>query len=83
MTALPTALNKLPERSNATLINLPVNLGIGGAVQSGLKYAMQNNFDLAVQIDGDGQHPPEELIKLLSCYEQTGANLGHRFTLYQ
>lgn len=63
------------------VIDLPINLGIGGAVQSGLLYASQYNFDLAVQMDGDGQHPPKELIKLLSCYESTRANLviGSRF----
>lgn len=63
------------------VIDLPINLGIGGAVQSGLLYAAQYNFDLAVQMDGDGQHPPKELIKLLNCYESTNANLviGSRF----
>ena len=69
------------KKYKANLINLPVNLGIGGAVQSGLKYALKNNFDLAVQMDGDGQHPPCELQKLVNCYEQTGANvvIGSRF----
>ena len=38
------------------VINLPVNLGIGGAVQTGYQYAMENDYDLAVQVDGDGQH---------------------------
>ena len=63
------------------VLDLPINLGIGGAVQSGLAYALQNNFDLAIQIDGDGQHRPDEIIKLLTCYEATGANLiiGSRF----
>ncbi len=63
------------------IIDLPINLGIGGAVQTGLLYAAQYNFDLAVQMDGDGQHPPKELIKLLNCYESTNANLviGSRF----
>lgn len=37
-------------------IDLPVNLGIGGAVQTGYKYAYENNYDIAVQVDGDGQH---------------------------
>lgn len=66
---------------NIHIIDLPINLGIGGAVQSGLKYAHSNNFDFAVQIDGDGQHPPLELIKLLNASEATGANLviGSRF----
>ena len=63
------------------LIDLPVNLGIGGAVQSGLKYALLHNYDLAVQMDGDGQHPPAELTKMIDCYEKTGASLviGSRF----
>lgn len=49
-----------------SVIDLPSNLGIGGAVQTGYKYALRNNYDFAVQIDGDGQHPPEclgEIIK--------------------
>lgn len=40
------------------VLDLPANLGIGGAVQTGFKYAVANNFDIAVQIDGDGQHDP-------------------------
>lgn len=46
-------------------INLPVNLGIGGAVQTGYKYALENNYDVAVQVDGDGQHDPAYLTELL------------------
>jgi glycosyltransferase involved in cell wall biosynthesis len=63
------------------VLDLPINLGIGGAVQSGLLYAFANDFDLAVQMDGDGQHPPKELIKLLNCRAATQANLviGSRF----
>lgn len=63
------------------LLDLPVNLGIGGAVQSGLLYASEHNFDVAVQMDGDGQHPPAELLKLLHCYEISGADviIGSRF----
>ncbi len=69
------------KKSGAKLIDLPINLGIGGAVQSGLKYALLNDFDLAVQMDGDGQHPAAELKKLVACYEQSGANMiiGSRF----
>jgi glycosyltransferase involved in cell wall biosynthesis len=63
------------------VLDLLVNLGIGGAVQTGIRYARQNNFDLAVQIDGDGQHPPWELIKLLDFQESTKSNvvIGSRF----
>lgn len=42
---------------NCVAINLPVNLGIGGAVQTGYKYAFENGYDYVVQVDGDGQHP--------------------------
>jgi glycosyltransferase involved in cell wall biosynthesis len=44
--------------SGALVIDLPFNLGIGGAMQTGYLYALQNKFDLAVQVDADGQHDP-------------------------
>lgn len=47
---------ELCRKENFHVIHLPVNLGIGGAVQTGYQYAMENNYDLAVQVDGDGQH---------------------------
>ena len=53
------------EAAGATVIELPYNLGIGGAVQTGFKYAVMNGYDGCVQVDGDGQHPPEEITKLL------------------
>lgn len=49
----------------ARVLQLCRNLGIGGAVQSGLRLAHREGFDFAVQIDGDGQHPPSELTRLL------------------
>lgn len=50
---------------NIKHIDLPVNLGIGGAVQTGYKYALRNEYDVVIQMDGDGQHPPFEMEKLL------------------
>lgn len=69
------------KKSRATVIDLPVNLGIGGAVQTGILYARDNGFDIAIQLDGDGQHPPKELAKLLGFHLETGANviIGSRF----
>jgi glycosyltransferase involved in cell wall biosynthesis len=63
------------------LLDLPVNLGIGGAVQTGFLYASRYGFDLAVQVDGDGQHPPAELPKLIRYYNETKTNvtIGSRF----
>lgn len=53
------------EAAGAWVVSLPYNLGIGGAVQTGFKIANEENFDLAVQIDGDAQHDPLSLDDLL------------------
>lgn len=47
---------KILQQNNLNYINLVNNLGIGGAVQTGYKYAYENNYDIAIQFDGDGQH---------------------------
>lgn len=52
---------KICEEKEFNIVNLPINLGIGGAVQTGYKYAYENGYDVAVQVDGDGQHDPEFL----------------------
>jgi glycosyltransferase involved in cell wall biosynthesis len=57
----------------ARLLVLCKNLGIGGAVQSGLRLAYREGFDFAAQIDGDGQHPPSELRRLLDPARGPGA----------
>ncbi|HEY8001750.1 MAG TPA: glycosyltransferase family 2 protein, partial [Solirubrobacterales bacterium] len=56
----------------AVVITHPYNLGIGGAVQSGYKYALRRGYDVAVQVDGDGQHKPEYLPELLEALQTTG-----------
>lgn len=62
-------------------IKLCSNLGIGGAVQAAIKYAFENNYDVCIQVDGDGQHPPSEVEKLINHYKKEPANLliGSRF----
>lgn len=69
------------ESSNVNYLNLPVNLGIGGAVQAGLIWAFNQQCDFAVQMDGDGQHPPNELFKLVQSINYSGADvvIGSRF----
>jgi glycosyltransferase involved in cell wall biosynthesis len=64
-----------------TYLDLPQNLGIGGAVQSGLKYASEKGFDIAVQMDGDGQHPPLEMTKIVTpiLNHETDLCIGSRF----
>ncbi|MDF2960493.1 MAG: glycosyl transferase family 2 [Paenibacillus sp.] len=63
------------------VVDLPYNLGIGGAVQTGFKYAFSNGYQYMVQIDGDGQHPPKEVDKLLNTMLQSGSDMviGSRF----
>mgnify|MGYP000428140409 CR=1 FL=1 len=52
---------KICEDNGFNIVNLPINLGIGGAVQTGYRYAYEHGYDVAVQVDGDGQHDPEFL----------------------
>jgi glycosyltransferase involved in cell wall biosynthesis len=58
---------ELARREGAAVITHPFNLGIGGAVQSGYKYALREGYDVAVQVDGDGQHKTEYLPALLEA----------------
>lgn len=65
----------------AHVIDLPVNLGIGGAVQTGYLYADRHGYDIAVQIDGDGQHDPAELARIMDPVREgrTECCIGSRF----
>lgn len=54
------------ESTDAIVLDLPYNLGIGGAVQTGFRYACEYGYDIAVQIDGDGQHDPQFINKLIA-----------------
>jgi glycosyltransferase involved in cell wall biosynthesis len=60
------------EAEGAVVIRHPYNLGIGGAVQSGYKYALRHDYDVAVQVDGDGQHKPEYLPEMLEALRTKG-----------
>ena len=60
------------EAEAVVVIRHPFNLGIGGAVQSGYKYALREGYDVAVQVDGDGQHKPTHLHDLLAALHTSG-----------
>lgn len=57
------------KQNNYNTINLVHNLGIGGCVQTGYKYALENDFDIAIQFDGDGQHDEKYIDKLIKEIE--------------
>lgn len=75
------ATSDIISKLNCVALHLPVNLGIGGAVQTGFKYAVENGFDCAIQIDGDGQHPASEIPKLIRAAQeqQLDVVIGSRF----
>ena len=68
-------------KNKFSYLNLPVNLGIGGAVQTGYRYAYYHGYDMAVQFDGDGQHNASYLRKMAEELANTDANMviGSRF----
>ena len=89
VTMIPVVVNdcsrdstyKIISGLNCVALDLPINLGIGGAVQTGIKYAFNNGFDYAVQIDGDGQHPANRIPDLMRELEKNKWDvvIGSRF----
>lgn len=66
--------------NNLNFIDLPINLGIGGAVQTGYKYALYNDYDIAIQFDGDGQHDASYIKDLVNEIEKgNDIAIGSRF----
>ena len=67
--------------AGAAVVSLPFNLGIGGAVQTGFKYALEHGYDTVIRLDGDGQHDPQEIPHLLAPLARGEADVvvGSRF----
>jgi glycosyltransferase involved in cell wall biosynthesis len=67
--------------AGVSAVHLPFNVGIGGAVQTGYQYALEHGFELAIQVDGDGQHDPSEIGRVLEPILDGRADLvvGTRF----
>ena len=72
---------ELCRQQGLNVLNLPINLGIGGAVQTGYLYAYHNDYDIAVQFDGDGQHDAEylEMMSEILEKEEMDMVIGSRF----
>lgn len=74
--------SRIARAAGARVLTLPFNLGIGGAVQAGYKFALERDYDIAVQVDGDGQHDARnihELLRHLQAHPDLGLVTGSRF----
>lgn len=72
---------KICKKRGYNLLDLPVNVGLAGAIQSGMKYANYYGYEYAIQIDGDGQHQPEYIEDMLRIMKETDCDIviGSRF----
>jgi glycosyltransferase involved in cell wall biosynthesis len=71
----------IAEEAGATVIRLPINLGVGGALRAGFRYAVESGAHTVVQVDGDGQHPIDQISTLLDHLDSGDFDmvLGSRF----
>jgi glycosyltransferase involved in cell wall biosynthesis len=71
----------IAEKCGAVVLNLPHNLGIGSAMQTGFMYARNNQYDIAIQVDGDGQHDPQEIPEIVGRLVSSDADvvIGSRY----
>jgi len=75
------ATGRVAREAGAAVLRMPFNLGIGGTVQAGYQYALEREYDYAVQVDGDGQHEAREVATLLAHLRSADVDLvtGSRF----
>lgn len=66
--------------AGATVLPLPFNLGVGGAMRTGFTYALRNGYRRAIQVDADGQHNPADIEKVLAGLELADISIGARFS---
>ncbi|WP_051174365.1 glycosyltransferase family 2 protein [Amycolatopsis orientalis] len=70
---------KLARAAGAEVARLSVNLGVGGAMRTGFRYAAARGYDVVVQVDADGQHDPDEVGALLDALDDADIAIGSRF----
>ena len=66
-------------RTPAQVLSLPINLGVGGAMRAGYRYALRYHYDAVLQIDGDGQHDPRDAPRLIAALAEADLVIGARF----
>ncbi len=74
---------KICRANNYELLDLPINLGLAGGFQAGIKYAYENNYDAVLQFDGDGQHNPSYISTMINEMVSSGADIiiGSRYKM--
>ncbi|MCL1797534.1 MAG: glycosyltransferase family 2 protein [Eggerthellaceae bacterium] len=72
---------ELCEQNAFNIVNLPINVGLAGGFQAGMKYAYRNGYDAALQFDADGQHKPDYIQPMVDAMRETNADIviGSRF----
>lgn len=65
--------------AGALVVNLPFNMGVGGAMRTGFTYALRNGYQRAIQVDADGQHNPTDITAVLAGLERADISIGARF----
>ena len=66
-------------QAGARVASLPFNVGVGGAMRTGFRYAVEHDYDIAAQVDADGQHNPVDLPQLIAALDRADVVLGARF----
>ncbi|MFJ3956445.1 glycosyltransferase family 2 protein [Arthrobacter sp. NPDC090010] len=70
---------RLAAEAGAEVLRLPFNLGVGGAMRAGFKYAVRNGYTAAIQVDSDGQHDPKDIDRVLDGLRVADISIGARF----
>lgn len=65
--------------AGATVLRLPFNMGVGGAMRTGFTYAQRRGYSRAIQVDADGQHDPSDIVRVLDGLEHADISIGARF----
>ncbi|MGN8024964.1 glycosyltransferase family 2 protein [Microbacterium sp. 22242] len=69
----------IAREAGATVLSLPFNLGVGGAMRTGFTYAQRHGYHRAIQVDADGQHNPADIDRVLSGLDEADISIGARF----
>ena len=66
-------------QAGARVLRLPFNMGVGGAMRTGFTYAQRHGYARAIQVDADGQHNPQDIVRVLGGLEIADISIGARF----